>query len=167
VLVSFNVMIFFRAAAPRGGRPIFTLRLRFAPARLRRRRMLPSLCLSYALRYSRNNGGAIGVDLRLSRMHDSPVDFVDVLTHKENRMTSTEMDAFDEIRQLARKTAALTRAAENVLDAVIEVKDDTSRRRLEDLAHLIGAAAEAADATVDAGAQLAEDVCHDRRGAEA
>jgi hypothetical protein len=31
-------------------------------------------------------------------------------------MTSTEMDAFDDVRQLARKTAALTRAAENLLD---------------------------------------------------
>jgi hypothetical protein len=55
-------------------------------------------------------------------------------------MTSTEMDAFDELRQLARKTAALTRAAESVLDNVIEVDDDESRARLEDLAHLLGAA---------------------------
>jgi hypothetical protein len=82
-------------------------------------------------------------------------------------MTSMEMTAFDEMRQLARKTAALTRAAENMLDAVIEVDDDESRSRLEDLAHLIGAASEAADATVDAGAQLALDVCGNRRRQDA
>ena len=69
-------------------------------------------------------------------------------------MTSTEMDAFDEMRQFARKTAALTRAAESVLDGVIRVEDDRSRTRLEDLAHLVGAALEAADATVNAGTQL-------------
>lgn len=82
-------------------------------------------------------------------------------------MTSTEMDAFDDLRQLARKTAALTRAAENVLDAVIRVDDDESRARLEDLAHLLGAAAEAADATVEAGVQLALDVCNNRRRQDA
>ena len=69
-------------------------------------------------------------------------------------MTSSEMNALDEMRQLARKTAALTRAAENVLDNVINVDDDESRARLEDLAHLVGAAREAADATVEAGAEL-------------
>ena len=77
------------------------------------------------------------------------------------------MDAFDDVRVLVRKTAALTRAAENVLDAVIEVDDDESRRRLENLAHLIGAAAEAADATVEAGVQLAMDVCSNRRRQDA
>lgn len=69
-------------------------------------------------------------------------------------MTSTEMNVFDEVRQLARKTAALTRAAENVLDNVIPVNDDEGRARLEDLAHLLGAASEAADATVRAAIQL-------------
>jgi geranylgeranyl pyrophosphate synthase len=79
-------------------------------------------------------------------------------------MTSMEMDAFDELRLLARKTAALTRAAENVLDAVIQVDDEDSRTRLEDLAHLLGAASEAADATVEIGVQLALDLSSaDRR----
>ena len=82
-------------------------------------------------------------------------------------MTSTEMDAFDDLRVLARKTAALTRAAENVLDAVIDVDDDEGRKRLEDLAHLLGAAAEAADATVEAGVQLALDVSNNRRRQDA
>jgi hypothetical protein len=86
---------------------------------------------------------------------------------RENWMTSMEMDAFDELRLLARKTAALTRAAENVLDAVIQVDDEDSRTRLEDLAHLLGAASEAADATVEIGVQLALDLSSADRREEA
>lgn len=71
-------------------------------------------------------------------------------------MTSTELNAIDEMRQLARKTAALARAAESLIDDVVPVDDD-SRVRLEDLAHLIGATAEAADATFHAGVQLEVD----------
>jgi hypothetical protein len=82
-------------------------------------------------------------------------------------MTSTEMNVLDEMRQLARKTAALTRAAENLLDTVIEVDSDESRRRFEDLAHLLGAAAEAADATVEAGGQLTLDGHNHRRRQDA
>jgi hypothetical protein len=82
-------------------------------------------------------------------------------------MTSTEMNAFDDLRQLARKTAALARAAEHVLDDVIQVDDEESRARLEDLAHLLGAASEAADATVEAGVQLALDVYNSRRRQDA
>jgi hypothetical protein len=77
------------------------------------------------------------------------------------------MNAFDDLRQLARKTAALTRAAEHVLDDVIQVDDEESRARLEDLAHLLGAASEAADATVEAGVQLALDVYNTRRRQDA
>jgi len=75
-------------------------------------------------------------------------------------MTSMEMNAVDEMRQLARKTVALARAAANVLDDVIQVDDDESRARLEDLAHLLGAAEDAAQATVEAGVQLAVDACN-------
>ena len=82
-------------------------------------------------------------------------------------MTSTAMNAFDELRQLARKTAALARAAENVLDQTIVVDNDESRARLEDLAHLLGAASEAADATVEAGVQLVLDACNNRRRQDA
>ena len=69
-------------------------------------------------------------------------------------MTSAEYNAFDEMRQRARKTAALVRAAENVLASRISVSDDESRVRRDDLAELLDAALEAADATVEAGAQL-------------
>lgn len=82
-------------------------------------------------------------------------------------MTSTEMIAFDEMRLLARKTAALMRAAANVLDDVIEVDDEETRARLEDLAHLLGTASEAADATVAAGVQIALDACNHRRHQDA
>jgi len=71
-------------------------------------------------------------------------------------MTSTEMNAIDEMRQLARKTAALARAAEKLLDDVILV-DNKSRTKLNDLCHLVGATAEAADATCEAGAVLEMD----------
>ena len=66
---------------------------------------------------------------------------------------STTMDALDEMRLLARKTAALARAAESLLDEVLAT-DDESRTRLEDLCHLLGATAEAADATCEAGRRL-------------
>lgn len=82
-------------------------------------------------------------------------------------MTSTEMTAFDEMHQLAKKTASLVRAAGSVLDNVIEVKDDDSRERLEDLAHLLGAASEAATATVDAGTRLALESSNLRQGQDA
>jgi hypothetical protein len=81
-------------------------------------------------------------------------------------MTSTEMNALDEMRQLARKTAALARAAENLLDDVIPV-DDESRAKLEDLCHLVGATAEAADATYAAGAVLEIDARNTRRRLDA
>jgi hypothetical protein len=81
-------------------------------------------------------------------------------------MTSTEMNALDEIRQLARKTAALARAAENLLDGVIHV-DDESRAKLEDLCHLVGATAEAADATYEAGVELEMDAPNPRRRQDA
>lgn len=45
-------------------------------------------------------------------------------------------------------------AAEKLLDNVVQADDDESRMRLEDLAHLLGTAADAADATVSAGTQL-------------
>jgi hypothetical protein len=76
------------------------------------------------------------------------------------------MNALDEMRQLARKTAALARAAENLLDDVILVDDD-SRTKLDDLCHLIGATAEAADATYEAGVELEMDARNTRRRQDA
>jgi hypothetical protein len=71
-------------------------------------------------------------------------------------MTSTELNAVDEMRQLARQTVALARAAASMLDDVVPVDDD-SRVRLEDLAHVLGVTAGAADATFKASVQLEMD----------
>jgi hypothetical protein len=76
------------------------------------------------------------------------------------------MNALDEMRQLARKTAALARVAENLLDEVILVDDD-SRTKLDDLCHLVGATAEAADATYEAGVELEMDARNTRRRQDA
>lgn len=69
-------------------------------------------------------------------------------------MTSTELNAFDEMRQLAKKTAALLRAAEDVHASPKSVRDDKRRAGRDDLAQLLGAALEAANATVEAADQL-------------
>ena len=81
-------------------------------------------------------------------------------------MTSAEMNTLDEIRQLSMKTAALARAAETLLDDVIHV-DLESRAKLEDLAHLLGAAIEAAQTAVEVGNQLEMDArtSRNRQGA--
>jgi hypothetical protein len=105
-----------------------------------------------------------------SPVHDAtiaayPVDSVDV-TMKESAMTSAEMNTLDEIRQLSMKTAALARAAETLLDDVVHV-DLESRAKLEDLAHLLGAAIEAAQTAVEVGNQLEMDArtSRNRQGA--
>jgi len=79
-------------------------------------------------------------------------------------MTSAEMNALDEMRQFSMKTAALVRAAENLLDDVVHV-DAENRATLEDLAHLLGAALEAAESAAKVGTQL-EASSHHRRGQE-
>ncbi len=81
-------------------------------------------------------------------------------------MTSAELNTLDEIRQLSMKTAALARAAETLLDDVVHV-DLESRAKLEDLAHLLGAAIEAAQTAVEVGNQLEIDArtSRNRQGA--
>jgi hypothetical protein len=64
-------------------------------------------------------------------------------------MTSAELSAVDELHHLARKTAALLRLAVSQLDELSGLAE-----RLEDLSHLLDAAAAAADATVAAGKDL-------------
>lgn len=65
-------------------------------------------------------------------------------------MTSTEMTALDEIHQLAKKTAALLRAAVAKLDDVSGLA-----AQLEDVSYLLDAASEAADAAAAASDDLA------------
>jgi len=65
-------------------------------------------------------------------------------------MTSTEMTALDEIHQLAKKTAALLRAAVAKLDDVSGLV-----AQLEDVSYLLDAASDAADAAAAASDDLA------------
>ena len=68
-------------------------------------------------------------------------------------MTSMDMDALDEMRLLAKKTAALARAAESLLDDVVAIAAE-GRAKFEDLAYLLGATAEAAEATALCSTEL-------------
>jgi ABC-type transporter Mla subunit MlaD len=70
-------------------------------------------------------------------------------------MTFNVANAVDDLRQLVAKADALAHASEDLFDQVIWVADDDDRRRLERLAHLVGATAEAVEAAVEAGADLA------------
>jgi hypothetical protein len=65
-------------------------------------------------------------------------------------MTSTEMTALGEIHQLAKKTAAILRAAVAQLDDVSGLVE-----QLEDVSYLLDAASEAANAAVAASDDLA------------
>jgi hypothetical protein len=78
-------------------------------------------------------------------------------------MTSTEMSALSEMHALARKTAALARVAESMLDTVIEADDYETRERLEDLSYLLGATSESADAAVAVGRQMMQDIFSSNR----
>ena len=68
-------------------------------------------------------------------------------------MTSMDLDALDEMRLLAKKTAALARAAESLLDDVVAIAAE-SQAKFDDLAHLLGATAEAAEAVAQCGTEL-------------
>lgn len=74
-------------------------------------------------------------------------------------MTLDVSDAVDDLRQLIAKADALAYATEDLFDHIIWVEededDDTGRRRVERLAHLIGATASAVQAALDAGNKLA------------
>jgi hypothetical protein len=73
-------------------------------------------------------------------------------------------DAVDDLRQLVAKAEALASAAEDLFEQVIWVEDGDDRRRLERLAHLVGATAESVRAAVEAGSQLAADLLVHRAG---
>jgi ABC-type transporter Mla subunit MlaD len=71
-------------------------------------------------------------------------------------------NAVDDLRQLVAKADALAHAAENLFDQVIWVEDGDDRRRLERLAHLVGATAEAVQAAAEAGDELAVELANHR-----
>jgi two-component sensor histidine kinase len=67
--------------------------------------------------------------------------------------------AVDALRQLVARVDALAHATEALLERMIWNDDeDDTRRRLEHLAHLMGATAEAARVAVDAGSELASEL---------
>lgn len=68
--------------------------------------------------------------------------------------------AVDALRQLVARVDALAHATETLLDQMLwnDDDDDDARRRLEHLAHLMGATAEAARVAVDAGSELASEL---------
>jgi hypothetical protein len=70
-------------------------------------------------------------------------------------VTFNVVDAVDELRQLLARADAIAHASENLFEQVIWVEDGDDRRRLERLAHLVGAAAEATQAAVESGDDLA------------
>ena len=70
-------------------------------------------------------------------------------------MTLNLASAVDDLRQLVAKADALAHASEELFEHVIQVEDRDDRRRLERLAHLVGATAEAVGAAVEAGDELA------------
>jgi len=69
-------------------------------------------------------------------------------------------NAVDDLRQLVAKADALAHATENLFEQVIWVEDGDGRRRLERLAHLVGATAEAVQAAVEAGDELAVELAN-------
>jgi len=73
--------------------------------------------------------------------------------------------ALDDLRQLIAKTDALASATADLFDDVVEVEDVDDRRRLERMAHMVGATAEAALAAAEACDQLANDLSTHRPGA--
>jgi hypothetical protein len=79
-------------------------------------------------------------------------------------MTCDVANAVDDIRQLIAKADALAHAAEDLFDETIEIDDVDDRRRLERIAHLIGATATAVEAALEAGEELAHDLATRRGG---
>jgi hypothetical protein len=69
--------------------------------------------------------------------------------------------AVDELRQLIAKADALAHAAEDLFEGIAWLDGD-DRRRLERLAHLVGATVEAVQAAMDAGAEIASELSAQR-----
>lgn len=73
-------------------------------------------------------------------------------------------DAVDDLRQLIARAEALATGAEALFDNPFEIDDEDDRRRLERVAHLLGATVSAVQAAQDAGDELAEALTKRRPG---
>ena len=79
-------------------------------------------------------------------------------------MTLDVADAVDDLRQLIARADALANAAEDLFNNPFEVRDRADRRRLERVAHLVGATAAAVQAAKEAGDELASALASGRTG---
>jgi hypothetical protein len=73
-------------------------------------------------------------------------------------------DAIDELRQIVSRGDALANAALEFLDEVVWIKDVGDHRRIERLAHLVGATADTMSAAVVLGERIAEKLSSRQRG---
>lgn len=67
----------------------------------------------------------------------------------------------ENLRELIAKTDALTHATADLFDDVVRIDDVKDRRSLERLAHLVGAAADAAAAALEASDRFERETLHD------
>lgn len=97
----------------------------------------------------------------------------DAITHELNELLGSPHllaapvgNAVENLRQLISKAEALANATEDLFfDGGIRVDGDEDRRRIERLAHLVSATAEAVLVALEAGDKLAEDLATHRTGA--
>ena len=80
-------------------------------------------------------------------------------------MTYDVAGAVDDLRQLIARAEALATAAEGLFDNVFHVDDEDARRRLERVAHLIGATVSAVQGAMEASDELATELAKRRPGA--
>jgi hypothetical protein len=72
----------------------------------------------------------------------------------------TNRITFEDLRALIARADALAHATAELFDSVVQVEAVSDRRSLERLAQLVGAAADATTAAVEAGEQLAAENSH-------
>jgi hypothetical protein len=98
---------------------------------------------------------------------------IDAITHElsellgsPHRLAAPAGNAVENLRQLISKAEALANATEDLFfDGGIRAEGDEDRRRIERLAHLVSATAEAVLVALEAGDKLAEDLATHRTGA--
>jgi hypothetical protein len=76
-------------------------------------------------------------------------------------------NAVDDLRQFVAKADALAHAAEDLFERVLwgERDDEEDRRRMERLAHLVGATVEAVETAMETGDEIAAQLAKHQRGA--
>ena len=80
-------------------------------------------------------------------------------------MTYDVADAVDDLRQRIARAEALATAAAGLLDDVFHLSDDDERRRMERVAHLIGATVSTVQSAMEASDALATELVKRPQGA--